>query len=270
MKVQGKVLVVTGAASGIGEALTYLLLEKGAKVTAVDMHKGALADLQRNVGVDNGNLSIHVCDIANQTAVNELPKVVIAAHGAVDGIINNAGIIQPFIGVDKLEDQSIEKVMQVNWWGTLAMVRAFLPLLRKRPDAHIVNISSMGGFLPVPGQTVYGASKAAVKLLTEGLYAELTETNVRVTAVFPGAIATNITKNSGAKLPAQKNTDGKKQQYKTLSAEAAARQIVKGMEKDKFQLFVGRDAKLMNVLYRLSPRFATTFIAKQMKSLLAD
>jgi short-subunit dehydrogenase len=91
--------------------------------------------------------------------------------------------------------------MDVNLYGTIHTAKAFSPRLLGRPTAQVLNVSSMGGFLPVPGQTVYGASKAAVKLLTEGLYAELLETDVRVTLVFPGAVRTEITANSGVEAP---------------------------------------------------------------------
>jgi short-subunit dehydrogenase len=124
----------------------------------------------------------------------------------------------------------------------------------------------MGGFLPVPGQGIYGASKAAVKLMTEALYAELLSTNVRVTIVFPGAIKTDITKNSGVTFQMDEKMAQKEQ--KTLSAEKAAAIIIQAMEKNKFRVLVGSDAKFMDFLYRISPGFATRFIAKQMKDLL--
>src|SRR5690554_7737944 len=90
--------------------------------------------------------------------------------------------------------------MDINFYGTVYVNKVFLDSLFKEDDSYLVNVSSMGGFLPVPGQTVYGASKAAVKLLTEGLYAELKDTNVSVTLVFPGAIKTDISKNSGVEM----------------------------------------------------------------------
>ena len=101
-----------------------------------------------------------------------------------------------------LDYAAIDRVFAVNWSGTLYLTKTFLPILLARPEGHIVNVSSMGGFLPVPGQTVYGASKAAVKLFTEGLNSECPGTNVHVTVVFPGAVATNITTNSGVDIPA--------------------------------------------------------------------
>jgi len=102
------------------------------------------------------------------------------------------------------------------------MTKALLPYLLKRLEGHIVNISSMGGFLPVPGQTIYGASKAAMKLLTEGLLAELLDTNVHVSVVFPGAIGTNFSVNSGIDQRAMMKNDAKQRSIKPLDPNDAA------------------------------------------------
>jgi short-subunit dehydrogenase len=119
----------------------------------------------------------------------------------------------------------------------------------------------------VPGQAAYGASKAAVKLLTEALFAELQGTNVSVTVVFPGAVGTNITQNSGVEIP---NMEAlmKGKTPKTTSPADAARQIIEGMEKGAFRVLVGGDAKFMDRFSRLSPKRATLLIANQMKALL--
>ena len=126
----------------------------------------------------------------------------VTAHGCVDGPINNAGIIQPFEPVAQLSDQAMHRVLDVNLMGTINVTRAFLPVLIDRLEAHLANVSSMGGFFPFPGQTIYGASKAAVKLFTEGLYAELLDSQVSVSVIMPGAVATGITQNSGSRCPA--------------------------------------------------------------------
>lgn len=167
-----------------------------------------------------------------------------------------------------LQYDAIERVLNVNLYGVIYMTKAFLPLLRERPAAHLVNVSSMGSFFPVPGQTLYGASKAGVKLLTEGLYSELMETNVKVTVVFPGAIATNIAQNSGVSIAAPAASSDAAQSFPTTSASDAAETIINGIEHDRFQVYIGRDAKLMNFLYRLNPKQATRFMYNQMKTLL--
>lgn len=268
MKIENKTILVTGAGSGIGKEIVLALLEKGAKIAAVDLREAALQELKETVGANADRVSTHVADISNKSEVEALPKDVIAKQGNIDGVINCAGIIQPFVRVNDLDYDAINKVMNVNFFGTLYVVKTFLPELLKRPEAHIVNVSSMGGFLPVPGQSVYGASKAAVKLLSEGLYAELADTNVRVSVVFPGATATNISNNSGVKAPTGAESDSKKQDFPMLPASEVAKIIISGIEKNKLQIFTGKDSKLMNTLYRLNPVFATNLIAKQMKSLL--
>lgn len=269
MRVQDKVFLVTGAGGGIGGELALGLLDRGAKVAAVDLKDEALQALRQKAGDAAAKISTHAINITDRAAVSELPHDVIKQQGHIDGIINCAGIVQPFVKVNDLDFDAIERVMNVNFYGTLNMTKAFLPYLLDRPQAHVVNVSSMGGFLPVPGQSVYGASKAAVKLLTEGLYAELLDTNVRVSVVFPGATNTNITGNSGVEAPPMP-AGTKQPDIPMLSAEQAARIILDGVESDKYQIFTGKDSKLMNRLYRLNPKFATRLIAKQMRSLLGD
>lgn len=270
MKVKDKVFLVTGAGGGIGSELALILLARGAKVAAVDLREEYLKNLTEQAGGMSKKLSVHALDITDKKAVLDLPKEVIAAQGSIDAVINCAGIIQPFLRVNDLEYETIERVMNTNFYGTLYMVKAFLPYLLKRPEAQIVNVSSMGGFLPVPGQTVYGASKAAVKLLTEGLYAELLNTNVRVTAVFPGATKTQITENSGLKGPKTDKDNSGSKNIPMLSAQIAAEIIINGVEKNKTYIFTGKDSNLMSFLYRLNPLFTTRLIARQMKSLLEN
>lgn len=266
MRVRDKVIVVTGGANGLGRELVLLLLARGARVAAVDIDGNALAEVADLAGNHRPRLSTHRMDITDREAVEALPDQVLAAHGAVDGLINNAGIIQPFVRVWELEDAAVERVMRVNFYGTLYMTRAFLPLLLQRPEAHIVNVSSMGALVPVPGQTIYGASKAAVKLFTEGLRSELRDTRVRVTIVFPGGMATNIAAHSGVtRLPQPPGG----RSYKVLSPAKAAQIIVDAMERNKERVVVGSDARTMDLLSRLHPRWAADLIYRQMKDLLS-
>jgi len=267
MKIQNKVFVVTGAGSGIGREITKAIINKGGKVAGVDLRKDGLEELKKELGDQGESLSIYEVSVADKKAVEALPKEIIKDQGHVDGLVNNAGIIQPFVRVNDLDYEAIDRVMGVNFFGTLFMIKAFLPELLKRPEGHIVNVSSMGGFLPVPGQSVYGASKAAVKLLSEGLSSELIDTNVGVTVVFPGATSTNITKNSGVKSPMSEE-DAKKAKIPTQSPADVAKLVVRSIENNQLRVYAGKDSKFMNKLYRLSPSYATNLIAKQMKSLL--
>ena len=268
MNLKDKVIVVTGAGSGIGRELVLNLVGRGAKVAAVDINSDGLAETKKIAGQNGDRISTHVLNITDKKAVKDFPDEVITTHGSVDGIINDAGIIQPFVKVVDLDYDTIERVMNVNFYGMLFMTKAFLPFLLKRPEGYVVNVSSMGGFLPVPGQSVYGASKAAVKLLTEGLFAELLDTNVHVSVVFPGATSTNISLISGVETPKSAEESSKKQSFPMLSANLAAEEIVSSMEKNKPMIFTGKDSKFLNNFYRFNPVSATKFIAKQMGSLL--
>lgn len=267
MNVSNKVIVVTGAGNGMGREVALLLLKRGARVAAVDLKQDFLEETKKLAGDRADSLSLHAVDISDQAAVEALPEAVISAHKQVDAIMNVAGIIQPFVKVAQLDMGAINRVMNVNFYGTLYMVKSFLPHLMQRPQAHILNVSSMGGFLPVPGQSIYGASKAAVKLFTEGLSSELSGTNVGVSIIFPGAIGTNITQNSNVAIPGQSAAQ-QSSDYKVMSPVKAAEKIVEAVEKNQFRVMVGSDASFMDKLYRLMPVFAKNFIAKKMASLL--
>jgi short-subunit dehydrogenase len=265
MELNGKVIVVTGAGSGMGREIALELVRKQAKVALVDFRKETLVETAALVKALNGICSEHLLDVSDAKAVQALPAKVAKALGSVDALINNAGIIQPFVKVNDLSMEDAQHVMNVNFTGPLMLIKAFLPKLLKRPVAHILNVSSMGAYAPVPGQSVYGASKAAIKLMTEGLRSELLDTNVGVTIVFPGAIATNIAANSGM---AQMQTDSNASSFPTTPADVAARLMVTAIEKNTPRLVIGKDAKTMDLLSRISPLYAAKLIYKQMSSLL--
>lgn len=267
MKIANKVFVVTGGGNGIGRQLVLQLVARGAHVAIVDISEESMKETVRLAGALGNKISTHIADIADIPTVEALPEKIIAVHGSVDALINNAGIIQPFVKVVDLTYAQINRVFHVNFTGLMVMTKSFLPYLLKRPEAHLVNLSSMGGFLPVPGQTIYGASKAAVKLFTEGLHSELLDTNVHVTLVFPGAIKTNITVNSG--LMTQEQADKQDSgQFKMTEPDVAAQTIISGIEKNAYHVFIGSDSKMMNFLVSVAPERAAKLIFDQMKSLL--
>ncbi|MBN2605672.1 MAG: SDR family oxidoreductase [Bacilli bacterium] len=261
---KNKVFILTGAGSGMGRELTFQLLDKGVIVAAVDINEAALLETFKLANVDNKKLSIHVVDVSKPDQLLSLPEAVIKLHGKIDGLINNAGIIQPMVRFAELEEKTAMKVIEINTFGVFNLTRNCLPYILKSDEGFIVNVSSMGGFLPVPGQAIYGASKAAVKLFTEALYAELYDTNVNVSVVFPGAIETNISQNSGLEMP----KDSSEMKIKTTKADVAAAIIINGIEKGKLRIFVGKDAKMMDKLYRLTPVKAIKLMQKMLKGIL--
>lgn len=237
--------------------------EQGGRVAAVDLREDGLAETVA-LAAAGDRLSTHAVDISDRKAVEKLPAAVQKAHDAVDGLVNVAGIIHQFKPISEFSFEDIERVMGVNFWGTVNTVKTFLLALAERPAASIVNVSSMGALVPFPGQSAYGASKAAVKLLTEGLYAELRGTNIAVTVVFPGAVGTNITGNSGVQMTGRAAAEGGKG-IKMTTAVSAGVQIVDAIEKGRYKLRIGGDAELLDRMARLMPQRSTGIVADQMK-----
>ncbi len=259
MKIKDKTIIVTGAGGGIGRQLVVEIIKRGGAVIGVDINNKNLNNTKAIVSADK--IETHLLDITDKEAVYAFAEKM--NQKGVDGLINNAGIIQPFIKVENLDYSTIERVMNVNFFGTLYLVKALLPHFKSREEAYIVNLSSMGGFLPVPGQSIYGAAKAAVKLLTEALHEELKNTNIGVSVVFPGAVNTNIKVNSGLEEEKNSNTNAQKTN-KILSPQEAAKQIIDTIENEKVRLVLGKDSKMMDFLYRIRPSFAARLISKKM------
>lgn len=262
MKLNGKNVIVTGAASGVGKELTKQLLSKGCNVYGLDINEDNLKLLVDELKSDN--LKTFVVDMGSSDSINKFKTEIDTVCKNIDIIINNAGIIQPFVTVDKLDDKIINKVMNINFFGPVNLIRCFLDKFKNaKNEKYIVNVSSMGGFFPFPGQTVYGASKAALKIFTEGLYAEANNSNVRVMIVLPGAMNTNITTNSNVDMKVTKEESS----YKMLEANDAAAQIISGIEKNKFKLFLGSDAKFLRFLYKINSKWAIGFINNKMNKM---
>jgi short-subunit dehydrogenase len=268
MQITDRIFVVTGGGNGIGREVVLGLLERGARVAALDLREDSLEETARLAAAPEGRLTIHAVDVSDQEAVSRGFAGILSAHGHLDGLINVAGIIQTFVPLVDLDVSEIERVMGVNFWGVAYTTKAALPHLLTRPEACIVNVSSMGALAPVPGQTAYGASKAAVKLFTEGLYAELRGTAIAVTVVFPGAVGTDISVNSGVTTAEAAAEQKQRSSFPTTSVEDAGAQIIEAVEKGPFRVTIGRDAAALDRLSRLAPKRATEMIARKMADLL--
>jgi short-subunit dehydrogenase len=265
---KNKVLIVTGAGSGIGRELSIQLTELGAFVAGVDINTDALKETALLIS-DQKSFKSYTLDISNAQEVQELPQKVKKDFKRLDGVINNAGIIQPFVSFMELTEEQIKRVMDINFYGVLNLTRSTIQYLPKDSDTYVVNVSSMGGFLPVPGQGIYGASKAAVKLFTEALYAELSGTKTHVSVVFPGAIGTNISENSDKINNIKpRKVDPEASSHKVTSASDAAKVIIKGIQKGKLRIFIGSDSKTMDKFYRLMPVKAINLMVKMINKMM--
>lgn len=262
MEISGHKFVVTGAGNGMGREVALEILRRGGSVLGLDIRAEFLEETKKLAANNAKSFTAAVLDVSDRKAVQELA----AKHSDIDGLVNVAGIIQPFVTVDSLEASAIDRVMQVNFFGPLNLIQAWLPTLKSRPEAHILNVSSMGSYVPVPGQSIYGASKAALNLLTEGLRSELSATKVKLTLAWPGAIGTNIAGNSGLKMPASAAAEAPK--MKVTSSLDAAKQMVDAIEKNQKRIYIGQDAKFMATLSKYAQDVAANLIYKNLKQLL--
>ena len=253
---KNKVAAVTGAASGIGRALAINLAKEGCHLALSDINETGLQETKKQVLelVNNKGLKIttHIVDVACRENVYQYAQEVIDKHGHVDLIINNAGVAANKT-IDEIEYDDFEWVININMWGVIYGTKAFLPHLKQRPDAHIVNIASVNSMLGFPSNGPYNVTKYAVQGFTETLIQENMGTNLHVSSVHPGGIQTNIA--NSARHMATKNA----QQFNKLAnttPDKAAKTIIKGIKKNKEKIFVGVDAHVMQGLKRLFPNGA--------------
>jgi NAD(P)-dependent dehydrogenase (short-subunit alcohol dehydrogenase family) len=250
-KVKDKVVAVTGAASGIGRALALRLVAKGASVALSDVNEAGLRETAALLGGAAGKVTTHVVDVRSLKAIEHYAADVEQQHGGADVIINNAGLVVR----GKLEEVSYEDfelVIDVNMWGVIYGVRTFLPLLRRRPEGHIVNISSINAMVPFLKNGPYNISKYAVLALSETLMQELADEPIHVTCVHPGGIRTNIVRNAKGSGEADAALFDR---VARTSPDEAAETILSGVEKNKEQVFVGMDAKVLATAKRMFPRW---------------
>lgn len=265
MQISKKVYVVTGGGSGIGREIVRTLLSNDASVVAIDINEKALSNLVSDI--KSIQLSTYQLDICDKDSVDKFVQT-ITQKQSIDGIINNAGIIHPFINVEDLTHEQIKRIFDVNVFGTLNLVKSFIPILKSNKESIIVNVSSMGAFVPVSGQTIYGASKAAVKLLTEGLMAELSKTSIRVMVVYPGGVGTNIMENSGVKM--SQRMIALRKIIKLTTPEKVAQKIVYGIKHNRKRIPIGIDSKIFYVISPLFPRFSSFLMTKLMTLILKN
>ena len=251
----GSVAVVTGAASGIGAAMAEVLAARGCNLALADLNTAALAEVAARARKPGVKVSEHGLDVADKDAVAAFPDAVLAEHGRVAVLVNNAGVAVAG-SFEQASDEDFEWLFSINFWGVVRMTRAFLPLLRREPVAQLVNVSSIYGIIAPPGETAYAASKFAVRGFSESLRHELAGASVGVTVVHPGGVATSVAKNarhpgiSEAEIKARLRIAAK---LLTLPPERAAERIVRGIVRREKRVLVGRDARRLALLQRLFP-----------------
>jgi NADP-dependent 3-hydroxy acid dehydrogenase YdfG len=251
----GKVAVVTGAGSGIGQALAIELGRSGAKLAISDVDTEGLAATEERLTAIGAPVKVDRLDVTEREAFELYAAAVKEHYGAVNQIYNNAGI--SFMGsIEASQFKDIERVMDVDYWGVVNGTKVFLPHLIASGDGHIVNISSVFGLLAVPGQGAYNAAKFAVRGFTEALRQEMLVAGhpVKVTCVHPGGIKTAIARNSAAVEGVDQAELAKffDKKLASTSAQKAARVILDGVRRNRARVLVGNDAKALDLLARVT------------------
>ena len=261
--VAGKVAVVTGAGSGIGRALAVELAARGARLALSDVNEEGLATSAELVEQRGATAHTRPLDVGDRDAVVAYADEVAADQGVVHQIYNNAGIaFSRSILESTYEDY--ERILQVNLWGVVHGTKAFLPHLIASGDGHVVNVSSLNGYLAQGGMTHYCTSKFAVRGFTESVRMEMLRDGhpVQVSSVHPGGIKTNIADAAFASakelgLPVTDADERRRKAYNEkllrMDPAQAARVIVDGVEKGRGRILVGQDAKIVDAFVRLLP-----------------
>lgn len=271
MELQGRVAAVTGAASGIGRELAVLLAKKGADLAISDVDEVGLAetvDLAKKAGA-GVTVTSQRLDVADRDAVHAWADQVVADHGKVNLVVNNAGVALGAT-VDGMSYEDFDWLIGINFQGVVSGTKAFLPHLKAAGEGHIVNISSVFGLMGIPSQSAYNAAKFAVRGFTEALRVELDieKCGVSASTVHPGGIKTNIAKNArmddSISDIGQDASDATSEFEKLFitTPKRAAKVIVRGVEKDKRRILIGPDAWVISLISKLPPALYQGVLAR--------
>lgn len=259
MNLADRTAVITGAGSGIGRGIALALGKRGCHLALADISEAGVAETVRQLsalGNKSLRISRHKLDVADRDATAALPRQVTAQHPGVDLLFNNAGVA---LGgtFERVSEDNFEWLFEINFWAVVRLSRAFLPLLKASPDARLVNISSIYGIISPPGQAAYSASKFAVRGFSNALRHEFAGSNVGVTVVHPGGVATGIADSArhAADATNEEIEQGlaRARRMLTLPPERAGEIIVNGVERRAARVLVGNDAKIIALLERLAP-----------------
>ena len=273
----GKSVIITGAASGIGRALAHELAARGCDLALADLDSGGLEAVAKEITTAHARrVSTRRVDVADAKQVEEFAQAAIADFPSLSIVINNAGVA--LLGqFEEFDNAQLAWLMGINFWGVVYGTRAFLPHLRSRPQAHIVNISSVFGIIAPAGQSAYSASKFAVRGFSESVRHELKMNNspVRLSVVHPGGIATNIARNARAGVNVREAVNmtelgDRFAQMARTSPQAAAQRIVRGIDRNEPRILIGLDARLLDIVQRVMPARYWTALARIFRRMSGD
>jgi NAD(P)-dependent dehydrogenase (short-subunit alcohol dehydrogenase family) len=272
----GKTVVITGAASGIGEALAHAFGAQGARLLIADIDALRLESVAASLRQQGCTCLAQVCDVSQAAAVDAMAACALQDLGGADVLINNAGVAM-VAPVQSLSLHDAHWLMDINFWGVVHGCRAFAPQLQTRPGSVIVNLSSVFAMVSVPTQSIYNASKAAVRAFSDALREELREDagnggikahmhRVRVLCVHPGGIRTRLVEQArlGDIASIADSPQALHSQFRRMartSADEAAAAIVQAVRGSQTRLLIGLDARIGDWLFRMAPARASAWFS---------
>jgi short-subunit dehydrogenase len=257
---EGSAAAITGAASGIGRALALELAARRCDLALADLDLAGLESVAKEItAAQPRRVTIRRVDVADPNQIQDFALSAIADFPALNLLVNNAGVA--LLGqFDEFDLTQMAWLMDINFWGVVRGTRAFLGHLQSRPQAHIVNISSIFGIIAPAGQSAYAASKFAVRGFSEALRHELVanKSTVRLSVVHPGGVKTNIARKarSGTQLRESMSMSELGDRFERLARttpSAAAQRIIRGIERNEPRILIGSDAKYLDIIQRLKP-----------------
>jgi len=270
----GRVAAVTGAGSGIGRALADALARRGAHLALSDIDHNGLAETVAQCEGSGVKITSARLDVADRAAVYSWADDVVADHGRVNLVINNAGVALGAT-VESMSYEDFEWLMNINFWGVVYGTKAFLPHLKRSGEGHIVNVSSVFGLISVPSQSAYNAAKFAVRGFSDSLRMELEieGADVSVTTIHPGGIKTNIARNARIHASVRDVAGNPERAVSDFertfitSPEKAAAQILAAVRRDRRRALIGPDAKAIDFISRLPASIYQSVLTKGATSL---
>jgi NAD(P)-dependent dehydrogenase (short-subunit alcohol dehydrogenase family) len=265
----GRVAAITGAGSGIGRALAEDLAGRGAHLALSDIDEVGLAETVNRCEGRGVKVTSQRLDVADRAAVYAWADQVVADHGKVNLIFNNAGVALGAT-VEAMSYEDFEWLMDINFWGVVYGTKAFLPHLKASGEGHVVNLSSVFGLLSIPSQSAYNAAKFGVRGFSDALRMELEIEGscVSCTTVHPGGIKTNIARNarmddSVAELTGEVSSDEIGDDFEKIARTTpakAAREILAAVQRDRRRALIGPDANLLDLVSRLPAVLYQSFL----------
>jgi len=246
-----RVVVLTGAAGGIGRAIAHRLSQSGARLALVDIDAAGLASLAADLG-DTGRTSTHTLDLRDTAALPGLARDVLSRHGSIDVLINNAGLtVHGPLNLHTTDD--IDRVLDVDLRAVVHAVHVFLPHLRARPGAHVVNIASMAGMQGFPFQSTYSAAKAGLRGFGQALRPELAVAGIGCSTILPGTIATSFLASATTRDPSSSARLAGLMLRFGASPDRVARAVQRAIARNRAEVRVGWDCHLMALARLLCP-----------------